>query len=129
MKKIIIGTVALILVFAITDLVFADRLGFRGGFGLGHGLGHGLVIGGSGLEDSPFGDDRWHPCLEWGTKGPDLRITKEEVFKEDLASLRNPDLRLGKIIEHDEYYEVEVLNKENIVVQKLKTDKDLCSNY
>ncbi|HUU49629.1 MAG TPA: hypothetical protein VMW81_01565 [Nitrospinota bacterium] len=128
MKKIIIGTVALILVFAITDLVLADRLGFRGGFGLGHGL----VIGGSGLEDSPFGDDRWHPCWEWGTKGPDLRITKEEaeeVFKENLASLENPDLRLGEIIEHDEYYEVEVLNRENIVVQKLKTDKDHCSNY
>ena len=106
MKKT--AVITLILIFGISSFALAGGPGFRGGFGFGYGM----VLGGNGLEGYPFGDDVWHPCMEWGKKGPDLTVSIDEAkkdFEKQLASLNDPELRLGEITEHDEYYEVEVL--------------------
>lgn len=122
MKQTVTFGIILMLVFLVAGLVFAKS----------SGLGHGLVLGGSGLEYSPFGDDRWHPCDEWGTKGPDLLVSRDDAkkeFEDRLLLLRNPDLKLGEIVEYDEYYEAEILTKNNIPVETLRKDKDSCANY
>lgn len=128
MKQIVTFSIVLILVFAVAGLVFARGPSLRGSSGLGHGL----VLGGSGLEDSPFGDDAWNPCKEWGTKGPDILVSRDdakEEFEDHLFSMEDPDLKLGEIVEYDEYYETKILTKNNLPVETLRTEKDSCADY
>jgi hypothetical protein len=137
-KKTAAILLAFILALAINGLAYAEAgfgfgVGSRGGgAGFGFGFGHGGVLGtGRVFEDYPFGDERWDPCDEWGTKGPEVRISREqakELFEKRLAAYGNPDLRLGEILEYDEYYETHVLNKENKVVTRLRVKNDICDD-
>jgi len=40
-----------------------------------------------------------------------------------IQSTRNPNLKLGKITEKDNYFEAEILTKENSLVDKILVDK------
>ena len=146
MRRTATVLLAFILALAINSLAYAEAgfgfgvgsggggggVGFGFGGGSGYGYGHGGTLGtGRVFEDYPFGDERWDPCEEWGTKGPEVRISREqarELFQKRLAAYGNPELRLGEILEYDDHYETHVLNKENKVVTRLRVKNNICDD-
>ena len=45
------------------------------------------------------------------------------ILENYLTSMRNPNLKLGKISEKDYYFEAEILTNENSLVDKIIVDK------
>ena len=45
------------------------------------------------------------------------------ILENYLRSTRNPNLKLGKVTEKDNYFELEILSKDNSLVEKIIVDK------
>lgn len=124
MKKVAIVGLALLLVVGISSLVLAHGPGFKGGrgWGSGYGMGSGMMHGGYGMGRGWGAGGYNRPCGAWGTQEPGEEITMEKAktFLENRLAFRgNPNLKLGKIVEKDKYFEGEIVTKKgNSLVQK-----------
>jgi hypothetical protein len=79
------------------------------GPGYGYGMGPGMMHGG------------------WGYRQLEKPLQKkdaEQMFKDYVQSLYNPDLKVGKITEKDTYFEGEILTKDNKLVDTIFVDKN-----
>jgi hypothetical protein len=47
----------------------------------------------------------------------------QQIVENYLRATRNPNLKLGKIIDKDMYFEAEILTKEDSLADKLAVDK------
>jgi len=152
MKKItVISIVVVIVVIGLALLIFSVRGTAQRGpgyYGYGMGPGHMMDRGGYGEPQyCPYCGSYLGPG--YGMMGPGMRgyghmmgrgygygpqyqqpekpLEKKEA-KEQLenyvASLRNPDLKVGKITEKDAYFEGEILTKEDVLVDTIIVDKN-----
>jgi len=88
------------------------------GMGPGYGMGPGMMGPGYGPQYGP-------------PHGPPYQQPREPMKEKDavqivenyLRATRNPNLKLGKIIEKDTYFEAEILTKEGSLADKLAVDK------
>ena len=86
--------------------------------GPGYGRGYGMMGPGYGPQYGP-------------PHGPPYQQPREPMKEKDavqivenyLRATRNPNLKLGKIIEKDTYFEAEILTKEGSLADKLAVDK------
>jgi hypothetical protein len=89
-----------------------------GMMGPGYGRGYGMMGPGYGPQYGP-------------PHGPPYQQPREPMKEKDagqivenyLRATRNPNLKLGKIIEKDTYFEAEILTKEGSLADKLAVDK------
>lgn len=133
MKKAAIFGLALLLVAGISTIVFAHGPGYGRGYGGGQGYGmgpgamHGGYGGGYGMMGTGRGAEGYYPCstLEGQKLGEEITKEKAETFLENrLSNLGNPNLKLGKIVEKDGYFEGNIVTKKgNSLVQKLQIEK------
>lgn len=129
MKKIVIAGLALLLVVGVGSIVFAHGPGYGRGYGMGYGMGYGPMHGymnggtGSGWGAGGYGNG---PCwFSPGTTGE--KVTKDsakKLLENRLAYWQNPNLKVGKIVEKDDYFVGEIVTKDNSLVQKLQIDKN-----
>lgn len=125
-------------------------LGPRGGYGMGPGMmgpGYGMGPGmmgpgygiGPGMMGRGMGPGMMGPGMMGpgygGQYGPQYRPQYQQpqkpmeekdaraILENYLTSMRNPNLKLGKIMEKDYYFEAEILTKENSLVDKVLVDK------
>jgi len=112
-----------------------EYLGPRGGYGMGPGMmgpGYGMGPGmmGRGMGPGMMGPGMIGPGYG-GQYGPQYQQPQKAMEEKDarailenyLTSMRNPNLKLGKIMEKDYYFEAEILTKENSLVDKILVDK------
>ena len=89
--------------------------GMRGrGRGYGYGMGPGMM--GPGYQG--YGPQYQGP--QEPLKGKDVKAMLENYVQ----STRNPNLKVGKIVEKDAYFEAEILTKNNALVDKILVDKN-----
>jgi hypothetical protein len=82
------------------------------GYGYGYGMGPGMMYG--------YG---YGPRYRQLDKPLDKQEAKE-LLEQYVQSLYNPDLKVGKITEKDNYFEGEILTKDNKVVDTILVDKN-----
>ena len=117
MNKIITVVAIVILVGAIAIPVVAHGPGWgRGGHMMGRGMGPGMMQRDRGMEPQyePQYQEKQKPVEE-----KDARAILENY----LRSTRNPNLKLGKVTEKDNYFEAEILTKDGSLVDTLAVDK------
>jgi hypothetical protein len=123
MKKIalIVGIVTLTALFAFTPL-YAQPVGpgpMGPGYGYGYGMGPGMMGPGYGRQYGP----QYGPQYQQPQKPLDKDQVKEEV-ENYLKSTRNPNLKIGKIEEKGNDYEVDIETKAGSLVDQLLVNKD-----
>ena len=132
MKKFLLFGLALFLVAGITGFAFAYGPGYGGGYGGGYGMmgpgwGHGYMHG-YGMGPGPGYGAGYHPCWAYNNpQGTGEKITKDSaktILENRLAYWGNPNLKIGKITEKDNYFEGEIVTKDNSLVQKVQIDKN-----
>ena len=84
-----------------------------GMMGPGYGMGPGMMGPGYG-----YGPQYQQP------QKPLEKSDVETMMKNYLASVRNPNLKLGKIEEKDSGFEVDIVTKNNSLVDKILVDKN-----
>ena len=110
-----------------------QHMGPRGGYGMGPGMmGPGMM--GPGMMGRGMGPGMMGPGYggQYGPQyGPQYQQPQKPMEEKDarailenyLTSMRNPNLKLGKIKEMDNYFEAEILTKGNSLVDKILVDK------
>ena len=94
-----------------------------GTMGPGYGMGPGMM--GSGMMGPGYGGQygpQYGPQYQQPRKPMEEKDAKA-MLENYLQSTRNPNLKLGKIKEKDNYFEAEILTKENSLVDKILVDK------
>jgi hypothetical protein len=86
----------------------------RAQMGLGYG---GQYVGYGGQYAAQYGPQYQQPWKPMEDKDDKAML---ENYKQ---STRSPNLKLGKIKEKDDYFEAEILTKENSLVDKILVDK------
>ena len=113
---------------------FADNQGCCGRMmgGKGDGAPMGMMKGGpmAMMKGGPGWWSKSNHSMEcpWWNPGEQeiANLTKEKAKKsvEDyLFHYGNPNLKVGKVKEKDDYFEVEIVTKDNSLVEKLKVDR------
>jgi hypothetical protein len=107
--------------------------GYGRGYGMmgpGHGMGPGMMGPGygrgPGMMGPGYGPQYGQPY------GPPYQQPREPMKEKDaqqivenyLRATRNPNLKLGKIIDKDTYFEAEILTKEGSLADKVAVDKN-----
>ena len=92
--------------------------GMMGGGMMGRGMGPGMMGPGYGGQYGP----QYGPQYQQPQKPMEEKDAKA-ILENYLSSMRNPNLKLGKIMEKDYYFEAEILTKENSIVDKILVDK------
>jgi hypothetical protein len=116
--------------------MFQHALGM-GGYGMGPGMmmgggmigGRGYGIGpgmmgrgmGPGMIGSGYGG-QYKPPSQQPQKPLDEKDAKE-ILENYLKGTRNPNLRVGKIMEQGNYFEAEIVTKEGSLVDKILVDR------
>jgi hypothetical protein len=77
-------------------------------------MGGGMMSPGYGPQYGPQYQQPQKPLEEKDAKG---------ILENYLRSTRNPNLKLGKVTEKDNYFELEILSKDNSLVDKIIVDK------
>ena len=93
-----------------------------GGYGMGSGMmgpGYGYHMG-PGMMGPGYG---YGPQYQQPQK-PLEKSDVETMVKNYLASVRNPNLKLGKIEEKDGVFEADIVTKDNSLVNKVLVDKN-----
>ncbi len=104
-------------------------MGPGGGYGMGPGMmgphtrgrggmGPGMMGPGYGPQYGP----QYPPQYQQPQKPMEEKDAKT-ILENYLASMRNPNLKLGKIKEQGNYFEAEILTKEGSLVDKIVVDK------
>lgn len=83
------------------------------GYGMGPGMGPGMM--GPGYPG-------YGPQYQQPRKYPEEKDVKG-ILENYLRSTRNPNLKLGKITEKDNYFEAEILTKDDSLVDKIIVDR------
>lgn len=152
MKKIIMIVLSLMLVLGIGGYTFAQMGGnMMGGGGMMDQRGMGNMMGGGMMGGSMMGAgqgggmmqnmiDQCHQMMghqhdttaqhHTGTTAqqPSEPLTKDQArerVERYLSSLGNPNLKVGNVGETDIAYEVEVVTKDNSLVNKVVVDKKI----
>jgi len=148
MKKYWVLVLAAIIVLSIAGYVAAQQFGGpwtgmgRGMMGGGPGYGHMAqgMMGGGGPGTGHMGPGMMGPGMMGGTAGPGTfacpgmsqqlattgAITKEQVVAQvqnHLTAMGNPNLKLGTVKETPTQVEVEIVTKDNSLVEKILVDK------
>jgi hypothetical protein len=93
----------------------------RGMMGRGYGMDRGMMRRGYGMGPGMMGPGNYD---RYGEAPQELEETDAKTIVENyLKSMRNPNLKLGKIKVGGNFFEVEVVTKENSLVDKLIVDK------
>ena len=97
-----------------------------GMMGPGYGMGPGMMGPGYGYH---MGQGMMGPGYGYGPQyqQPQKPLEKSDVetmVKNYLASVRNPNLKLGKIEEKDGVFEADIVTKDNSLVNKVLVDKN-----
>ena len=115
-----------------------QAMGPRGGYGMGPGMmGPGMMGGGMmgrGMGPGMMGPGMMGPGYggQYGPQyGPQYQQPRKPMEEKDakamlenyIQSTRNPNLKLGKIKEKDNYFEAEILTKEDSLVDRILVDK------
>jgi len=115
---------------AIVALIVAGGYGIArahmgGGYGGGHMSGYGHMGSYGGMMDYDRSDDE-HPCWSDEESTSSVQINKEEAKGIISFQLRrsNPNLKVGKITEKEEGFEVTIVTKENSLVDRLLVEKN-----
>ena len=100
------------------------------GYGPGYGMGPGMMYGpgygpgygmGPGMMYGPgYGG-------QYGYPNPQKPLDEKEVkpmLESYLKSVRNPNLKLGKIQDKGNYFEADIVTKDNSLVDKIDVDKN-----
>lgn len=113
-------------------------MGPRGGYGMGPGMmgpGYGMGPGmmgpgmmGPGMMGPgyPGYGPQYAPPYPPRYQQPQKPMEEKDakaILENYLASMRNPNLKLGKIKEQGNYFEAEILTKEGSLVDKIVVDK------
>ena len=80
---------------------------------MGRGMGPGMMGPGYRGQYGPQYQQPQKPMEEKDARG---------ILENYLTSMRNPNLKLGKVMETDYYFEAEILTKENSLVDKILVD-------
>lgn len=104
---------------------YGMRRGFGGGYRYGYGMGPGMMGGyGYGMGPGMMGGyGRGSRFYRYGEKSVDMKEA-QTMMNDYLASMKNPNLKVGKIKDAGDDYEAEILTKENSVVDKVLIDKN-----
>lgn len=97
--------------------------GMMRGYGQGMGLGmmdRGYGYGRGYYEEPGYG---YGPRYRMPSKRLDQKQAKAEV-QHHLSMMRNPNLRIGNIIDKGNDYEIEIVTKNGSLVDKILVDKD-----
>jgi hypothetical protein len=89
-----------------------------GMMGPGYGRGYGMMGPGYGPQ---YGPPHGFPYQQ--PREPMKEKDAGQIVENYLRATRNPNLKLGKIIEKDTYFEAEILTKEGSLADKLAVDK------
>jgi hypothetical protein len=90
-------------------------LGQGGGYGMGPGMmGRGMGPGMMGQGYGPQYQQERKPLTEKDVKA---------MVENYVQSTRNPNLKLGKITDKDQYFEAEIVTKNDSLVDKILVDK------
>jgi hypothetical protein len=93
-----------------------------GMMGYGYGMGPGMMGYGYGMGPGMMGG---YPGYGYQPlEKPLQKKDAEAQVKNYIESLRNPDLKLGKVTEKDNYVEVQILGKNKAVVDTIIVDKN-----
>ena len=84
-----------------------------------------------GMGPGMMGEGRMGPGMmgqgyghEYQREGKPLAEQEVRVKEENyLRATRNPNLKVGKITDKDQYFEVEIVTKDNSLVDKIIVDK------
>jgi hypothetical protein len=113
---------------AVVDTIIIDKnTGWMHSTQRGPGRGR----GGSGMGPGMMGEGRMGPGMMGQGYGHEYQregkpLTEQDVrAKEEnyLKATRNPNLKVGKITDKDQYFEVEIVTKDNSLVDKIIVDK------
>ncbi|HUU40382.1 MAG TPA: hypothetical protein VMW42_05545 [Desulfatiglandales bacterium] len=88
--------------------------------GPGYGRGYGRMHHGWGM--GPHHGPQYGPRYGQPQKPLDEKDAKG-ILENYLQSTRNPNLKLGKVIEKDDYFEAEILTKDDSLADKVIVDK------
>jgi hypothetical protein len=107
--------------------MFQHTLGM-GGQGKGYGMGPGMM--GPGMRGWGMGPGMMGPGYGYGY-GPQYQQPQKpleekdarEILQNYLRTMRNPNLKLGKITEKGNYFEGEIVTKEGSLVDKILVDR------
>ncbi len=124
MIKALIISLAIIGITGLAGLVYSH--GMRGYGVMGHwGYGHMGGMAGHGMMGSDYcpmiqGCKRYYGTGEMG------KVTEKDAQKiaqDYLSHLGNPYLKQGKLVEKDSEFEIQIVTKDNSLVEKLLIDK------
>jgi hypothetical protein len=94
--------------------------GMRGGRGYGYGMGPGMMGPGYGYgtpsEPYPYAGQQPQKPLD--------KVQAKAMVENYLKSTGNPNLKLGDIKDDGQYFEADIVTKDNSLVDKLLVDKD-----
>ncbi|MGC9325760.1 MAG: hypothetical protein ACP5G0_13545 [Desulfomonilia bacterium] len=93
------------------------------GYGRGYGMGPGMMHRGYGPMHRWGGPDQYYGPRSWQRQEPLKEKEASEIVQNYLSSTRNPNLKIGKITEKESTFEVEIVTKENSLVDKVAVDK------
>ena len=109
-------------------------MGPGGGYGMGPGMMGPGMMGGGMMGPGMMGPGMMGPGYgpQYGPQyGPRYQPPQKPLEEKDvkgilenyLRSTRNPNLKLGKVTEKDNYFEAEILTKDDSLVDKIIVDK------
>jgi hypothetical protein len=93
--------------------------GRRGGRGYGYGMGPGMMGPGYG-----YGPNEPYPYAQQEPQKPLDKNQAKAMVENYLKSTGNPNLKLGDIKDDGQYFEADIVTKDNSLVDKLLVDKD-----
>jgi hypothetical protein len=99
--------------------------GMMGGGMMGRGMGPGMM--GGGMMGRGMGRGMMSPGNEPQYQQPRNPMEEEDakvILQNYLQSMRNPNLKLGKIKDMGNAFEAEILTKDNSLVDKILVDKN-----
>ena len=102
-------------------------MGQGGGYGYGMGpgmMGRGHMMGPGYQGYGPQSGPRYGPPQYQGPQEPLKEKDVKAMLDNYVQSTRNPNLKVGKIVEKDAYFEAEILTKDNALVDKILVDKN-----
>ena len=131
MKKIIL----LLFVMAFIGVAFYSIKGIAqmgNGYGTGYGMGSGMMGSGSGMGQGMMGSDngngrQYGPQYGYQYQQPQKPLNRNQAKREAenyLRSMRNPNLKLGRIQEKSNGYEINIVTKDGSLVNKILVDKN-----
>jgi len=99
--------------------------GPRGGYGMGPGMmGPGMMGPGWGWGMNPYGPDRDDRQQSGRHTGPLEKKDAEKIVENYIQSIRNPNLKLGKIEDSGNAFRAQIVTKDNSLVDEVLIDKD-----